>query len=147
MKKTHYIGIICFLILTSTAPVNISYEKKETPEFTNIKFGSITIDGIEYVKDVIFDSGEIRQRKKKPSKHLKEKYGHTPLTLHEDIPWDCTTLVIGKGMSSRLPITDAFKEEAKKHGIELIILQTPDAIEYFVKNYNSKMNAMFHITC
>jgi hypothetical protein len=147
MKKLHYIGVICFLFLASTATVNFSYEKKETPKFTNIKFGSVTIDGIEYVKDVIFDGGEIRQRKKKPSKHLREKYGHTPLTLQENIPWDCATLVIGKGMSNKLPITEAFKKEAKKHGVELIILQTPDAIDYFTKNYNSKMNAIFHITC
>ena len=147
MKKIHYIGIICFLIFASTTPVNISCENKGAPEFTDIKFGSITINGVEYVKDVIFDGGEIRQRKKKPSKHLKEKYGHTPLTTYEDIPWDCSTLVIGKGMSSRLPITDAFIEEAKKHGVELIILQTPEALEYFAKNYNSKMNGIFHITC
>ena len=62
------------------------------------------------------------------------------------LPW-CKTLVIGIGMSSRLPVTKAFKTEAKERGIELILLETPKAVKYFMKNYGPKVNAIFHITC
>jgi hypothetical protein len=40
----------------------------------------------------------LRKRKKKPSRLFREEFGHTPLTLHEDIPWKCKRLVIGTGM-------------------------------------------------
>jgi hypothetical protein len=39
-------------------------------KFQNFSFGKIRIDGIEYAYDVVIDRGEIRKRKKKPSKDL-----------------------------------------------------------------------------
>ena len=69
-------------------------------------FGSLEIDGKEYSKDVIWDRGEIRKRQKKASREFRERFGHTPLSLKEDIPWDCKRLVIGTGMQSRLPIME-----------------------------------------
>ena len=120
------------------------------PEIKKIKFGEIKIGKKTYEKDVVIDNGKIRERKKGPSKEYKKrigKAGHTPLTEFEEIPWDCKTLVIGNGMSSRLPVTDGFKEMAKEKGVELIMMRTPDAIDYFMENYTEDMNAIFHITC
>jgi hypothetical protein len=60
-------------------------------------FGSIRIDGVTYEHDVVIDGGKVRKRKKKPSKLFRDQFGHTPLSVAEDIPWACQRLVIGTG--------------------------------------------------
>jgi hypothetical protein len=72
--------------------------------FANFSFGSLQIDGITYDHDVVIDRGEIRKRKKTPSKKFCEEFGHTPLSVEEDIPWKCQRLVVGTGAYGRLPV-------------------------------------------
>jgi hypothetical protein len=117
------------------------------PTIKNLKFGSVEINGTLYDHDVLIENGEVKKRKNGPSKPLREKYGHTPLTPLENIPWDCDTLVIGIGMSGRLPIVDDFKKEAAAKGVTLIFLETPKAVEYFIAHFGPRTNAIFHITC
>ena len=69
----------------------------------DFSFGSIRIDGITYEHDVVIDRGEIRKRKKKPSKKFREEFGHTPLSIEEEIPWECRRLVIGTGAHGSWP--------------------------------------------
>ena len=59
---------------------------------------------------------------KKASKPLRDRYGHTPLSLLEPIPWDCRLLVVGTGAEGALPIEDAVFDEADRRGVELIAL-------------------------
>ena len=54
--------------------------------FDSFSFGSIQIDGTVYEHDVVIDRGEIRKRKKKPSKKFRRDFEHTPLSIAEDIP-------------------------------------------------------------
>ena len=143
MAKSRFGLIILTIVLISWSLVKL----QDSPEIKNLEFGSITINGILYTKDVVIEKGVIRERKKGPSKYLREKYGHTPLTPSENIPWNCDTLVIGIGMSSRLPVIDQFKIMASDKGVILIILETPKAVEYFIENYGLRTNAIFHITC
>jgi hypothetical protein len=117
------------------------------PDITNVKFGSITINGKVFFKDVVFENGKVRMRNKGPSRPLRSKFGHTPLTPLEEIPWKCKTLVIGTGMHGRLPVVKEFKEEAERRGVTLILLKTPKAVKYFLDNYGPDINAIFHITC
>jgi hypothetical protein len=56
-------------------------------KFQQFSFGQIRIDGIEYGYDVVIDRGKVGKRKKKASKKFREAFGHTPLSLEEDIPW------------------------------------------------------------
>jgi hypothetical protein len=58
--------------------------------FDKFSFGSIQIDGSTYEHDVVIDRGEIRKRKKKPSKQFREQFGHTPLSVKEKIPWNAS---------------------------------------------------------
>ena len=65
--------------------------------FEAFSFGSIRIDGVTYEHDVVIDHGHVRKRKKKASKQFRDAFGHTPLSVEEDIPWKCRRLVIGPG--------------------------------------------------
>jgi hypothetical protein len=140
------VALIALSIFLGSWAINDA-TKSDAPDISHIEFGSITIDDVVYEKDIVIENGIVRTRKKGPSKPFREEYGHTPLTTFEAIPWDCDTLVIGIGMSSRLPVVDEFKKMAKEKGVKLILLETPNAIKYFTDNYSERTNAIFHITC
>jgi len=70
--------------------------------FQSFEFGSIRIDGKTYDHDVVVDRGVIRRRDKKASRSLRSAYGHTPLSLSENIPWECCRLVVGTGAHGAL---------------------------------------------
>lgn len=110
-------------------------------------FGSIQINGETYEHDVVIDQGEIKKRKKKPSKKFRDKFGHTPLSIEEKIPWKCRQLIIGNGFSGALPVMEAVKRKAEKRGVELIILPTPKALERLNKESTDDTNAVIHVTC
>ena len=110
----------------------------------DLSFGSITIDGEVYRKDVIIDNGRVKKRKKAESKKYRDIYGHTPLSGDENIPWKCKRLVIGTGHSSALPVMKEIYRIAGKKGVKLIVLSTPEAI----KNVNdADTNLILHLTC
>jgi hypothetical protein len=66
-------------------------------QFQSFSFGSIRIDGVTYEHDIVIDRGDLRKRKKKLSKKYSETFGHTPLSIDEEIPWKCKRLVVGTG--------------------------------------------------
>jgi hypothetical protein len=110
----------------------------------SLSFGSITIDGVPYDKDVIIDHGVIKKRNKSESKAYRSRYGHTPLSSGENIPWDCKKLIIGAGHYSSLPVMDEVYGMAGEKGVELIIVSTPEAVKYL----NEKdTNLILHLTC
>ena len=109
-----------------------------------ISFGTINIDGKDYFKDIVIHKGKIEKRKKKESKRFRGRFGHTPLSTLENIPWDCKKLVIGAGHYLALPVMEEVKKKAKKEGVELVLLSTPDAIQHI----NTKdVNLVLHLTC
>ena len=114
--------------------------------FEEFSFGSIRIDGVAYECDVVIDRGEIRKRKKKPSKPYREAFGHTPLSGDEKIPWQCRRLVIGTGAQGALPVMKGVKAEAERRKVELLILPTARAIE-ILRDDPAETNAILHITC
>jgi len=114
--------------------------------FDDFSFGSLRIDDSTFVHDVVIDRGEIRDRKKKPSKKFRDDFGHTPLSIAEDIPWKCRQLVIGTGAFGRLPVMEEVKREAKRHKVKLVILPTIKAIEV-LRQELKETNAILHVTC
>ena len=79
-----------------------------------IAFGEIEIAGRRYAHDVVIDGGKIRKRSKKASKVYRETYGHTPLSLGENLPWDGRQLIVGTGMYGRLPVLPDVHQEAAR---------------------------------
>jgi len=115
-------------------------------QFRHFEFGVIDIDGVTYEHDIVIDRGEVHRRKKQASKKFRETFGHTPLSIGEDIPWKCTCLVIGTGAYGRLPVMDDVKREAKDRKVELVVLPTAEAIKV-LKKQPKKTNAVLHVTC
>jgi hypothetical protein len=113
--------------------------------FEDFTFGSIRIDGVTYEHDVVIDRGQVRKRKKKPSKKFRAEFGHTPVSLEEKIPWQCRRLVVGTGTGA-LPVMQEVKREAKRRRIELLILPTIQAIEVLERD-PTDTNAVLHVTC
>ena len=114
--------------------------------FERYEFGSIRVDGTTFDHDLVIDNGEIRKRKKGPSRELRAEFGHTPLTIAEDIPWDCRRLVIGSGAAGSLPIVDEVIQEADRRGVELLVLPTSEAIQELERSPDDT-NAVLHLTC
>jgi hypothetical protein len=112
-----------------------------------VTFGEIEIEGQCYDHDVVVVKGQVKKRKKKSSKTYREQYGHTPLSVRENIPWHGTKLFVGTGAYGSLPIMPEVYEEAQRKGIEVIAKPTVEVCE-LVKKYNPKdVNAVLHVTC
>lgn len=114
--------------------------------FGKFTFGSIEIDGKTYEHDVVIDHGRIRKRKKKHSRKFREQFGHTPVSVEEEIPWECRRLVVGSGKYGSLPVMDEVKREARRRKIELLIVPTDEAINALGKD-GLDTNAILHVTC
>jgi hypothetical protein len=113
--------------------------------FEAFSFGSIRIDGVTYNHDVVIDRGEIRKRRKKPSRKFRDAFSHTPLSIEEKIPWKCRRLVVGTGTGA-LPVMADVKKEAKRRNVQLLVVPTSEAIKALRENPD-ETNAILHVTC
>jgi hypothetical protein len=113
--------------------------------FDKFSFGTLQIDGRTYEQDVVIERGEIRKRKKGPSRKFRDEFGHTPLSIAEKIPWKCKRLVIGTGAYGRLPVMKEVKVEAERRHVELVIVPTREALPLIESE--PKANAILHVTC
>ncbi len=111
------------------------------------EFGRIIVAGVEYDHDVIIESGEVSARSKRPSKALRARYGHTPLSEAEVIPWSHPRLIIGSGYSGRLPITPGVHDAARANGVGIEVMPTAEACAVLRQLGPSDCNAILHVTC
>ena len=109
-------------------------------------FGSIRIDGVIYEHDVVIARGRVRKRKKRSSKPFRGAFGHTPLSIEENIPWDCRRLVVGTGADGALPVMDEVKREAARREVQLLTVPTAQAIRA-LRAEPKETNAILHVTC
>ncbi len=101
--------------------------------FTGYSFGSVRVDGVTYDHDLIIDRGKVRKRKKAASRKFRGAYGHTPLSIAENIPWRCRRLVVGSGADGALPVMQQVRDEARRRKIDLVVLPTAEAISALTK--------------
>jgi len=112
-----------------------------------IAFGEIEVEGRRYAHDVVIDAGVVRKRVKKPSKAYRDQFGHTPLSVKEDIPWGGALLIVGTGGSGSLPIMPGVWKEAKQRGIELVAAPTEEALRLLGDLAAKDVFAVVHVTC
>ena len=112
-----------------------------------VSFGLLEIEGQRYDHDVIIEAGVVRKRSKKPSKLYRGRFGHTPLSLQEDIPWSTRRIVVGSGAFGRLPIMDDVVLEARRRGVELEVLPTSEACRLLGQVPEAEVCAILHVTC
>lgn len=110
----------------------------------SLSFGSVTIDGKTYLKDVIIDNGSVKKRKKEESKKYSERFGHTPLSPDENIPWVCRHLIVGAGHSSSLPVMDDVFDIAIRKNVKIVVMSTPEAVKHINDPHT---NLILHLTC
>src|SRR6516225_8641033 len=113
--------------------------------FEDFSFGSIRIDGVTYNYDLVIDRGEIRKRKKKPSKQFRDAFGHTPLSVGAKMPRKCRRLVIGTG-GGALPVMPEVQREARRRKVKLLVVPTAEAIKA-LQDEPADSNAILDVTC
>jgi hypothetical protein len=112
-----------------------------------LRFGEIELEGRRYESDVVIDRGQVRRRRKKPSKPYREQFGHTPLSVKESIPWAGPRLIVGTGADGRLPIMAEVFELAARRNVEIVALPTDAACQLLADLEPGEVNAILHVTC
>lgn len=112
-----------------------------------LEFGAIEIDGKRYPRDVVITGGKVTARNKKPSREYKAKFGHTPVSLDEAIPWGGARLVIGTGMHGMLPVMKKVVREARRREVDLVQLPTEQACRVISGMPDDEVYAILHVTC
>jgi hypothetical protein len=112
-----------------------------------ISFGLIEIDGRRFDRDVVLEAGTVRLRKKKPSKAYRDRYGHTPLSADEEIPWSAPRLIVGTGAGGQLPIMPELYREARRRGVEIVAVPTEEACRLLSEVGPREAAAVIHVTC
>ena len=111
------------------------------------RFGEIVIGGVRFDHDVIVEEGKARRRRKGPSKAHRDRFGHTPLSADEEIPWSAPKLVIGTGADGRLPVMPEVHDLAAARGVELVELPTAEACQLLRSARSEEVSAILHVTC
>jgi hypothetical protein len=114
---------------------------------TLVSFGRLEIDGRTFDHDVVIEHGRVRKRKKGPSKEYRNRFGHTPLSVDEAIPWSGRRLIVGTGASGALPIMPEVIEEADRRGIDVVARPTADACQLVSGTPDDEVVAILHVTC
>jgi hypothetical protein len=112
-----------------------------------LRFGSIEVEGREYENDIVIEQGQVRKRKKKPSKPYRAEFGHTPLSADEELPWGGDKMIIGTGAYGSLPVMPEVLEEARRRGVEVTAIPTEDACRLVSTLDRSQVHAVLHVTC
>jgi hypothetical protein len=112
-----------------------------------LRFGSIEVEGRKYENDIVIEGGQVRPRKKKPSKRYRGEFGHTPLSVDEKLPWRGDRLIIGTGAYGSLPIMPEVFEEAGRRGIDVAARPTEEACRMIANLDPREVHAVLHVTC
>jgi hypothetical protein len=118
------------------------------PRIDGTRFGSITIEGETFERDVLIRlNGEVKKRKKKLSKAV---YGTSHVVSLEEAKHvyerGAERLIIGAGQSGLVELSEEAADYLRRKECRVELLPTPEAI----KAWNEAKGAvigLFHVTC
>jgi hypothetical protein len=118
------------------------------PYIDGTKFGSITIEGAAFNRDVIIRlGGEIKKRKKKLSKAI---YGTSHVIsldeakhIHQQ---GAERLVVGAGQYGLVKLSDEAEDYFQRKGCQVALLPTRQAIAAWNEAQGAVIG-LFHVTC
>jgi len=99
----------------------------------------------EFTKDIVLEEGQIRKRKKKPSRNSATSSATRRCPSRKRFPWKCKRLVIGRH-GRPLAGHGRRAREAQRLGVELVVCPTPEAVR-LLQDEPSETNAILHVTC
>ena len=118
------------------------------PRIAGTRFGSITIEGETFGRDVLIRlSGEVKKRKKRLSKAV---YGTSHVVSLEEARHvyekGAERLIIGAGQSGLVELSEEAASHFRRKGCRVELLPTPEAIEAWNKAEGAVIG-LFHVTC
>ncbi|UCC94554.1 MAG: hypothetical protein JSW40_07010 [Candidatus Omnitrophota bacterium] len=107
-------------------------------------FGSMTVDGETYDKDLI-----IFPDKLKSGWWRKEGHSLTIEDLVDVVTYRPHTLIVGRGASSCMDVPASTKQALERQGIAVVEVSTYEAVELFNERIEEgeKVAGAFHLTC
>ena len=144
-KVFRQISLLLLPILIYACSAEVNYTPpagSKDMAITHYSFGKIIVDGKTYENDIAI----------LPSKTVKKwrmKIHHAiQLNDIKDLIDDSTkTLIIGVGADSVCSVTDDIVDFSKSMGVDLLILDTYEAVRAFNKLPKKGLSACFHINC
>ena len=108
------------------------------------RFGELEIDGHTYTRDLIILPGRVIE-------NWWRKEGHS-LCMDDlaEVPLDeIEVLVVGTGAGGAMHVPDDVRAELERHGIEVIVQRTADAVQTFerLRAEGRRVAGAFHLTC
>ena len=118
------------------------------PTIDRTMFGSITIDGQRYERDVIIRlDGRVKKRKKKLSKAVYGTSHRISLDEAEHVyEKGAKRLVIGAGQYGLVELSDGAADYFERKGCAVDLMRTKEAIAAW-NDAQGKVIGLFHVTC
>jgi hypothetical protein len=118
------------------------------PNIDRSRFGSITIEGQDYDRDVIIRlDGRVKKRKKRLSKAL---YGTSHIISREEAEYvyqpGAERLIVGAGQFGRVKLSDEAAGYFQDRNCQVDVMRTKAAIEAW-NEAGEGVIGLFHITC
>ncbi|XP_062983369.1 mth938 domain-containing protein isoform X1 [Elgaria multicarinata webbii] len=120
-----------------------------SPEIASLSWGRMTVKGCSATyKDCKVWPGGSRtwDWRETGTEHVP---GVQPADVEEVVQKGAKTLVIGRGMSEALQVPSSTVDYLKKHGIDVLVLQTEKAVKEYnaLATQGAKVGGVFHSTC
>lgn len=118
------------------------------PRIDRTKFGSITIEGTTFKRDVIIRlDGRVKKRKKKLSKAI---YGTSHVISLDEARHvyqeGAERLIVGGGQGGLVKLSDEAADYFRRKKCQVELLPTPEAIRIW-NEMQGAVIGLFHVTC
>ena len=118
------------------------------PKIDGTKFGSITVAGEVFERDILIRlNGQVEKRKKKLSKEI---YGTSHKVSIAEAKYiyeeGAERVIFGTGQTGMVKLSDEAADFFKRKNCQVDLIPTPKAIKAW-NNAKGKVISVFHVTC